>query len=101
MNYKLWYFYNNFRRDFKDIIYFLFCLPLIIIPPLWFAAFVIGCRPTTAREGATRQILVFAFFPERVGGKYIWLRKFKVTQIYREVGRGMGVRSMGWRKDGG
>lgn len=101
MNYKIWFFYNNFWRGFKDVTYFLFCLPLIIVPPLWFAAFFIGCRPTTARPGTTRQVSVFAFFPERVGSGYVWLRKFKVTQIYTEVGRGMGVRSFGWRKGGG
>lgn len=98
MNYRIWYFYTHFWQNLKDLLYFLFCLPLIIIPPLWIAAFLIGARPASSREGNTRQTKLFALFPERVNGQVIWLKTFSITEIYCEVGRGMGCREMGWRK---
>lgn len=84
--------------NLKEFFLFLFILPLIFFPPAFLAVILVLSKECTAKEGATRKLRLFAFVPEKINGRWHWLRFFEQPQIYQQIGKGpFGIRVMGWR----
>lgn len=95
MNYRLHY----LKDELKECGLFLLSLPLLIFPPAWLLFAACTSRPCSGKEGDKRTIKVFALIPERVNGKWHWLRKYDQEETYQQVGHGpWRIRVMGWRK---
>jgi hypothetical protein len=93
VNYKLHYIFESSIGFLK----FLCTIPLIIFPPLLIAVIMMD-SVAAGKPWRKRVVEVFAWVPERIAGRWIWLRKFPVEEEYIFLYQSKFGKVYGWER---